>query len=452
MNNNRGNFSGKLGFILAAAGSAVGLGNIWRFPYLTAKYGGGAFVFTYIILVVTFGFTLLITEVALGRKTMLSPIGAYKAINKKWGFIGYFSPFITMLIVPYYSLIGGWIIKYFVLCATGGLNLTADEKFFESFTSSTFEPIFWQAVFVIGSVLILLGGVKNGIEKVNKILMPMLIVISVGIVLYLLTLPGALEGFKFLLIPDFSKFTVTGFFAAMGQMFFSMSIAMGVMITYGSYMNKEDDIENCVGHIELFDTGIAIIASMMIIPAVFAFSNGSVETLSKGPALMFVALPRIFESMPFGSFVAALFFLLVLFAAVTSVVSLMEAFISILCDNLKLDRKIATLILTVLCIGIGVFPSLGFGIWSDFKIFNLQILDIMDFVSNYILMPLSAFFSCILIAYVAKPDVIISEIESNGLIFKRKKLYVFVLKYIAPIFTILILITSILDTMGIIKL
>jgi len=451
MDNNRELFSNKMGFILAAAGSAVGLGNIWRFPYLAAKYGGGAFILTYVLLVFTVGFTLLMTEITLGRKTQLSSVGAYTKLNKKWGFVGVIAVIVSMIVVPYYSVIGGWIIKYFTVLIFGNIETTIDSNFFTNFISKDVEPIFWLSVFILISALILLGGVKNGIEKANKILMPILIVLSVVLVCYSFTLEGVGEGFKYLLVPDFSKFSIMGFVAALGQMFFSMSIGMSVMITYGSYMGKKDDIEDSVKHIGFFDTGIAILASMMIVPAAYTFSNGSLAEMSQGPSLMFVTLPKIFSTMPMGSFVGALFFLLVLFAALTSIISLMEAIISVICDHFKWNRKKATLVLAISSILIGILPSLGFGALSEFKILDLSILDQMDFLSNYVLMPLGALLTAILIGYVVGPKVIIDEVETSGT-FKRKKTYVFILKYIAPIATILVLVSSILNALGIIKL
>ncbi len=451
MENKRSQFSGKVGFVLAAAGSAVGLGNIWRFPYYAAKYGGGAFILVYIILVVTFGFTLMMTEIALGRKTGKSAIGAYKAINKKSSFIGVFSVIVAAIIIPYYSVIGGWVIKYFTVFLSGGIDKTVEEGFFSGFISSNSEPIMWQALFIIMGIAVILGGVKGGIEKASKILMPILLILTIFLAFYSFTLPNALDGFKYLFVPDFTRFKPIGAVAAMGQMFYSMSLSMAVMITYGSYMRKDEDIEKCVGHIELFDTGIAILSAMMIVPAVFSFSNGDPAALNAGPGLMFITMPKVFSSMPMGGLIGAIFFALVFFAALTSIISLMEAVLSVICDKFKISRKVSAMIVCVFCIVVGIAPSLGFGAWSNIQLFGLSILDMMDFLTNYILMPLGACFTCILIGFIVKPDFIIQEVTSSGK-FKRQKLYVFILKYIAPVFTIAILVVYCLDTFKVVKL
>lgn len=450
-NRKRSQFSGKLGFVLAAAGSAVGLGNIWRFPYYAAKYGGGAFILVYIILALTFGYTLMTTEIAIGRKTRLSPIGAYKKLNSKSAFIGVFAVVVAAIITPYYSVIGGWVIKYLAVFATGGMKEAATDTFFSNYISTSAEPIIWMGLFILIGAVILFGGVKGGIERASKILMPVLVLLTIFLAGYSFTLPGALDGFKYLLIPDFSRFSIMGVVAAMGQMFYSMSLGMAIMVTYGSYMKKDENIEKCVGQIEIFDTGIAILAAMMIVPAVFAFSGGDPSALNAGPGLMFITLPKVFASMTMGGAIGAIFFALVLFAALTSVISLMEAIISAVCDQFKLPRKNAVFMVALLCFVVGMAPSLGFGLWDSVQIFGLQILDFMDFASNYILMPLGSCLTCILVGWMIKPDFVLSELKSSGE-FRREKLYVFMLKYIAPVFTIAIMIAYILDTFKIIKL
>ncbi len=447
----RSKFSGKLGFILAAAGSAVGLGNIWRFPYLAAKYGGGIFLVVYVLLVMTFGFTIMIAETALGRKTGLSPIGAYRTLNKKYSFIGIIAAVVAFLILPYYSVIGGWVIKYFVSYVIGASSVLAGDTYFTEYIARPIEPILWQMLFVILSAIVIIRGVKDGIEKASKIFMPTLVVLSIIVAIYSITLPGGMAGLKYFLLPDFSKLSIKTVIAAMGQMFYSMSLAMGIMITYGSYFKKEDDLEKSVGHIELFDTGIAIIAGMMIIPAVFAFSGGDESALGAGPGLMFITLPKVFESMGMSYLIGCVFFLLVFFAALTSAISLMEAVVAVFCDEFKLDRKKATIIVTICAILLGIPSSLGNGIWSDFKILGLAFLDQMDFLTNGILMPVGALLTCIFVGYIIKPKVIIDEVRFSSQ-FKREKLFVVVIKYIAPICIVAILISSIFDTFGIMKL
>ncbi len=447
----RSSFTGKIGFVLAAAGSAVGLGNIWRFPYLAAKYGGGIFLLAYILLAVTFGFALMIAETAIGRKTGLSAVGAFKALSKKYSFIGYIAALIPAIILPYYSVIGGWVAKYLYAFVSGGASAAAQDAYFGGFISQTGEPIFWFMLFLGATALIVLGGVEKGVEKVSKIMMPVLVVLSIVIAIYSVCMPGAIEGVKYYIMPDFSKFSATTVLAAMGQLFYSMSLAMGIMITYGSYMKKEVNLESSVTQIELFDTGIAFLAGLMIIPAVFVFSGGTPEALGKGPTLMFVTLPKVFETMAGGTFVGIAFFLLVLFAALTSSISLMETVVSILCDKLKIKRTPACLIVFVFSVALGLLSSLGYGIWDHVKILGLQFLDFFDFITNSVLMPIVAFFTCVFVGFVIKPQAIADEVELSGK-FRRKKLFAIVIKYFAPICIILILLSSVLDAFGIFKI
>lgn len=450
----RSSFTGKLGFILAAAGSAVGLGNLWRFPYLAAKYGGGIFLLVYLILAVTFGFALMIAEIGIGRKTGLSAIGAFKALNSKFAFLGYVAAIVPIIILPYYSVIGGWVTKYLVTFVTGGGSAAAGDSFFTSFISSPGEPLLWFAIFLGATAVIVLLGVEKGIESVSKIMMPVLVALTVGIAIYALTLPNALDGLVYYVKPDFSKFSGTTVLAAMGQIFYSMSLAMGIMITYGSYMKKDVHIETSTRQIELFDTGIAFFAGLMIIPAIFSFCHGDAEligsTLTKGPGLMFVILPQVFDSMPGGDIVGALFFILVLFAALTSSISLMETVVSIFMDKLHVGRKTACLIVLGISVIIGVPSSLGNGVWSGVTIMGMDFLTFFDFITNNVIMPVVAFITCILVGYVIKPAAIIEEVEKNGK-FTGKKLFTVVIKYIAPVCIIAILVFSVLEGFGVIK-
>lgn len=450
-NEKRGNFTGKLGFVLAAAGSAVGLGNIWRFPYLAAKYGGGIFLLVYLLLVLTFGFTLMLGEIALGRKTGLSAIGAFKSLNKKYAFIGYLAALVPMIILPYYSVIGGWVMKYLATFISSNATAAADDAFFGGFISSSGEPVFWFILYAAVTALVVLFGVEKGIEKVSKIMMPVLVVLSIFIAIYSACQPGAWEGVVYYLKPDFSKFSATTVLAAMGQLFYSMSLAMGIMITYGSYMKKDVNLESSVKQIEIFDTGIAFLAGLMIIPAVFAFSGGTPEALGKGPSLMFVTLPKVFENMFGGTIIGVLFFLLVLFAALTSSISLMETIVSIFCDKLHLNRKLSCGVVFAGTIIIGLLSCFGYSIWSEVTIIGMQFLDFFDFISNSVLMPIVAFATCIFIGYIIKPKAITEEVEISGK-FKREKLFNIIIKYIAPIFIVLILVSSVLDAFGIFKI
>ncbi|MBQ4544857.1 MAG: sodium-dependent transporter [Oscillospiraceae bacterium] len=449
--NNRSSFTGKIGFVLAAAGSAVGLGNIWRFPYLAAKYGGGIFLLVYILLAVTFGFALMTAEIAIGRKTRLSAIGAFRSLNKKYSFIGYLAAIVPAIILPYYSVIGGWVTKYLCAFVSGGAAATAQDSYFGGFISQAGEPILWFAIFIGLTALIVLFGVEKGIEKVSKFMMPILVVLSVFIAVYSVCMPGAIDGVLYYILPDFSKFSATTVLAAMGQLFYSMSLAMGIMITYGSYMKKDVNLESSVAQIEIFDTGIAFLAGLMIIPAVFAFSGGTPEALGKGPSLMFVTLPKVFETMTGGTFIGIVFFLLVLFAALTSSISLFETVVSILCDKLKIGRKLSCLIVFIFSVVLGLLSSLGYGPLSEVTIIGLQFLDFFDFISNSVLMPIVALLTCIFVGYVIKPSAVIEEVELNSA-FKKKRLFEVVIKYIAPICIVFILISSVLDAMGIFKI
>ena len=470
METKRSSFSGKLGFILAAAGSAVGLGNIWRFPYLAAKYGGGIFLLVYLILAVTFGFALMCVETALGRKTGQSAINAFGQLSKKHKYIGLLAAAVPILIMPYYSVIGGWVMKYLTMFISGdmfsaaaaydpNLNVIVAEgtekarTFFDIFVAQTSEPIIFFLLFLGLTSLIVLFGVEKGIEKVSKLMMPVLVVLTLGIAIYTMTMPGAMDGVLYYITPDFSKFSVNTVLSAMGQLFYSMSLAMGIMITYGSYMKKDVSIEKSVRSIELFDTGIAFLAGMMIIPAVFSFSGGNEAALGKGPGLMFGTLPKVFNSLGdvMGTGLGILFFVLVLFAALTSSISLMETVISIFRDKFGWGRKFTCAFVFVLCIVLGLPSSLGFGVLSDITIGGKNFLDMFDFFTNSILMPVVALLTCYFVGYVITPKPISDEIALTGK-FKSQKLFEIIIKYVAPICIVLILISSVLDGLGIVKL
>ncbi len=444
----RSTFSNKLGFVMAAAGSAVGLGNIWRFPYLAAKYGGGTFLLIYLILVVTFGFSLMTAEIALGRKTGLSAIGAFTSLDHRFAFLGILSSIVPIIIFPYYSVIGGWVMKYFAVFITGGMNGAAGETYFNDFISGTWAPLCWFALFLALTAIVVLGGVQNGIERVSKFLMPILVVLTVFIAVYGLTLDGALKGLLYYITPHMSDVSAMTFLAAMGQMFFSLSLAMGIMITYGSYMKKDNNLESSVGQIEIFDTGIAFLAGLMIIPAVFAFSGGDSSALSAGPGLMFITLPKVFASMPIGGFIGTFFFLLVFFAALTSGISLMEAIVSEFRDKFGWSRRFTCVFVAVLSLVIGIPCSLGFGPLDFISILGMDILDLLDFISNSILMPVVALCTCLFIGFIIKPKAIIDEVETGGVKFGLRRMFTVIIKWIAPIFLVLILLSSIANAMG----
>ncbi len=450
---NRSSFTGKLGFVLAAAGSAVGLGNIWRFPYLAAKYGGGMFLLTYIILAVTFGFSLMVAEVAIGRKTGKSPIDAFQSLDRRFTWVGWLAAIIPTIILPYYSAIGGWVIKYMVGFVSGQASTMANDSFFTDYIGVTVEPIVWFLVFIGITAVIVMCGVEKGVEKVSKVMMPILVVLILIIALYtIFAMDGAVDGVLYYITPNFSHFSVMTVVAAMGQLFYSMSLAMGIMITFGSYMKKDISIEGSTHQIEIFDTGVAFLAGLMIIPAVFAFSGGDESALGKGPGLMFITLPKVFDVMPGGNIIGAAFFIMVLFAALTSAISLMETIVSIFQDKLNMKRIPACLTVLGISLVLGIFTCLGYSAWSSFTIIGLQVLDFFDFVSNNILMPVTALATCIFVGYILKPKAVIEEAECEGNRLKSKKLFTVMIKYIAPIFIVLILVSSILDFFGIIKI
>ena len=437
----RSNFSSRLGFVLAAAGSAVGLGNIWRFPYLAAQYGGGTFLLVYLILTVTFGFSLMLAEIAIGRKTGLSAIGAFKKLDHRFGFLGILASLVPIIIFPYYSVIGGWVTKYLAVFLTGGGKSAAADTYYTDFIASPVEPLGWFFLFLAATAVIVLLGVEKGIEKVSKFMMPVLVILTVGIAVYCITLPGAGEGVAYYLKPNLKDFSTKTVLAAMGQLFYSMSLAMGIMVTYGSYMQKDNNLESSVRQIEIFDTGFAFLAGLMIIPAVFVFSGK--DALQTGPGLMFVTLPKVFANMPFGELIGAVFFLLVLFAALTSSISLMETIVSIICDRLHWTRKRSALTVAVCALILGAPSSMGFGPLSFVKIPNLSILDFMDFISNSVMMPVVAFFTCIFVGFFIKPEAIGEEVRLSSRAFKSEQLFSVMIKWIAPLFLVAILLSSV---------
>lgn len=451
MEKKRSSFTGRIGFVFAAAGSAVGLGNLWRFPYLAAKYGGGIFLLSYVILAVTFGFALMLAEISIGRKTGKSAIEAYGSLNKKWGFLGKLTSIVPMIILPYYCVIGGWVIKYFVTFVSGQGKAAAEANFFTGFISKTGEPIVWLFVYIALTAVVVMLGVEKGIEKFSKVLMPVLVALSLGIAIYTLTLPGAGAGVKYYFMPDFDKFSVMTVLAALGQLFYSLSISMGILITYGSYMPKNTSIEKSVHQIELFDSGIAIVAGLMIVPSVFVFTGGNEDMLQAGAGLMFEMLPRIFSTIPLGNIIGVVFFLLVFFAALTSSISLMETVVSIIQDKVHIKRTTTCLIVVAGCTLFALPSTLGFGLWENIKIFGLNFLDFFDFISNSVIMPIVALLTCVFVGYVIKPKTLSEEIALTGK-FKSEKIFTVIIKYIAPVCILAILISSVLNGLGVIKI
>ena len=443
--NEKAGFGSKLGFILAAAGSAVGLGNIWRFPYLAAKYGGGMFLLVYLIFAVTFGFALMTTEIAIGRRTGKSVIQAYSDMNRHFKPLGWLAGAIPVIILPYYCVIGGWVLRYLTTFVSGaGKSAAGDGSYFTNFISHAGTPMLFFGIFIALTAVVVMLGVQKGIEKVSKFMMPLLLVLIVGISIYTLTLPGAIDGLIYYIKPDFSEFSIKTVIAAVGQLFYSMSLAMGIMITYGSYMRKEDSIESSVRQIEVFDTAVAFLAGLIIVPAVFVFSGGDKSALNAGPSLMFITLPNVFHDMVGGQIVGIVFFLLVALAAMTSSISLMETVVSIVEERFHWKRTPSCLIVTGVSFLIGLLSVFGYSIWSDFTIFHMQMLDFFDYISNNIMMPIVALMTCILVGFVVKTTYVENEIEKNER-FRSKGLYRIMIKFICPICMLLILV-SVPDT------
>ena len=452
--NNRGSFTGKLGFVLSAAGASVGLGNIWRFPYLAAKYGGGAFLLVYIILALTFGYTMIIAETAIGRSSQKSPVGAFKFFSDSpWAKAGgWINAIVPILICPYYSVIGGWVCKYLFAFLTTDMNAIATDTFFTDFITNGASAELWFCVFVALNLVIIYMGVENGIERVSKFMMPILLVLALIISAYSISRPGAMAGVSYMLIPHLENFSWMTVVSAMGQMFYSLSIAMGILITFGSYMKKEVSIEDSTVQVEIFDTGVAILAGMMIIPAVFAFSGGDPEQLGAGPSLMFITMPKIFASMGIGRIIGVLFFTLVLFAALTSSIALTEAAVSTICDEFKWSRTVCTTAMAVVMLALGTLSCLGYGPLSFITIIGMPFLDFFDFLTNSVMMPIAAFAICVLVTKCIGISRIEQEVEMDGHPFRRKKVFSVVIRYIAPVFVLIILLSSIANAFGLIQM
>jgi NSS family neurotransmitter:Na+ symporter len=445
-------FTGKVGFVMAAAASAVGLGNLWRFPYLAAKYGGGTFLLIYLILAVTFGFTLMVTEVAIGRRTGKSVLNAYGAVSEKFRFLGPLVFLVPAIITPYYCVVGGWVLKYFAGFIAGENEAMTDSSFFSNFIGAPVSPLIYTAIFLGATAVIVALGVEKGIEKFSKILMPILIGLSVILAVYVCTMPGAGAGILYYLKPDFTEFKFETVVAATGQLFYSLSLGMAIMITYGSYMKKDVNIESSARQIEVFDTLVAFLAGMIIVPAVYVFSNGDKSQLSQGAGLMFVTLPKVFATMPLGRLVGILFFLLVIFAALTSSISLLEALVAVALEKTKLTRVQATVIITILCMIVAVPSVLGYNVWSAVKIAGFAFLDFFDFISNSVLMPFVECLTCLMIGWFVGSKYIEDEAEFDSQPFKAKKMYRVMVKYVAPILLVIILISSILNALGIVTI
>ena len=458
MENKSGSFSGQIGFVLAAAGSAVGVGNLWRFPYLAAKDGGGLFLLIYLVLVLTFGFTLLSSDIAIGRRTQKSAIGAYAEMRPKWKFLGILTFLVSVIIMTYYAVIGGWITKYAVVYLTGGANAAAQDGYFTSFITSPVESVAYALLFMGVTALVVYNGVEDGIERVSKYMMPILLLLVIIIAGYSLTIKSedasgevrtGIEGLLYYITPNFEGLTVRRFLQilldAMSQLFFSLSVSMGIMITYGSYVKPEVDLNRSVNQVELFDTGVAVLAGAMIIPAVYVFSG--TEGMSAGPNLMFVSLPKVFAAMgKAGTFVGILFFVTAIFAALTSCISVLESIVANCMEIFHTPRKKTVMVLSIVYHIATAVIALGYSVfYFEVQLPNGstgQLLDIMDYISNNFMMPFIALLSAILIGWIVTPDYVTDEIQRNGEPFHRKKLYRVMIRYVAPVMMLVLFLES----------
>lgn len=449
MEKKKGGFSSSIGFVLSAAGSAVGVGNIWRFPYLAAQDGGGLFLLVYLLLVLTFGFTLLTTDIAIGRKTKQNALDAFGSIRRKWDFLGKLTFLVPALIMTYYTVIGGWVLKYMTAFLTGQGTAAAQDGYFTSFITAPVAPVVFMLAFLAITALVVYAGVDKGIERFSKTVMPGLLLMIVGIAVFSLTLRyigdggvtrTGLQGLAIYLIPDFTGLTVSKFLRilldAMSQLFFSLSVSMGIMITYGSYVDKGVDLNKSVSQIEFFDTAVALLVGMMIIPAVYVFSG--TDGMTSGPSLMFVSLPKVFDAMGgAGDIVGLVFFVMVAFAALTSSVSIMETLVAGCMSLFHTTRKKMSLLIALLSAIAALLICLGYNVlYFSLTLPNGnegQLLDVMDYISNSFLMPLISLLTCLFVGWVIKPQWIAEEMEFGGHIFRRKKLYAFMIRYVAPV-------------------
>lgn len=439
----RGKFSSSFGFILAATGAAVGLGNLWKFPYVAGQNGGAIFVITYLFFIVTLGVPIMLGEMSLGRKTRLNPIGAYRTLDKRFTFVGVIGVLCAFVILSYYSVIGGWVLKYVFTYLTGN-HITDATAFFNSFISSSVQPILWHIAFMTIACFIVMAGVTKGIERASKIMLPMLFVFIIVILIRSVTLDGAIEGIRYFIVPNLS--TINSFsefssmlLAAMGQVFFSLSLGMGAVITYGSYLSKKNNLQKSALIIPLLDSCVAILCGFAILPAVFALGFEP----SAGPGLLFETLPRVFEEMPFGIFFAIIFFVLVLFAAITSAVSLLEVVTSFCIDDLRMKRKKACVIVASIMASLGIFVAMSFGVLSDIEIFGMTMFGLLEFLSDKVLMPLGGLFLCIFVGHIWGIDNAAQEITNQGkLKFKLRRVFSIAMKYYAPVIIGIIFIAS----------
>lgn len=448
MKTNRDNFASSFGVLVAMAGSAIGLGNLWRFPYLVGTSGGAAFIIVYLLMVFLLCLPILIAEFIVGRKSQANVFRAFKVIKPKgqWGIIGIISVLSAICILAFYSVVGGWTIDYMVKAITFNLNVsgTSATEMFTGITTSSWQPLVYMLIFMVLTGIIIFGGIKNGIEKFSKVMMPVLFLMILVIAVRSLTLPGASEGVEFLFKPDFSKITSETLLAALGQAFFSLSIGCGTILTYASYVKKSDNMIKTASLTAISDTTFALIAGTAIMPAVFAFGVSP----SEGPGLVFIVLPEIFAQIPAGSVMAIIFFFVLLIAALTSSISLLEVAVTFLIEEFNMKRKVATIISMAVCVALGTLSSLSQGVLADVSIFGLNIFDTFDFLSANILMPISGLLMVFFVGWIMEKPAVLAEMSNEGTLKINVRIYkfiYFIIRFVAPFVILTVMLFGLLS-------
>ncbi len=433
----RDTFSSKFGVIAAAAGSAVGLGNIWRFPLVTTQNGGGAFLLLYVGFILFIGIPVMLSEFSIGRRAQSNAFGSFKKLapGTPWYMVGFLGIITAFVILAFYSTVAGWTLEYLIQAVTGTLFQSENmEQNFADFSSHPYRPVLWQLVFMVLTAVVVFAGIKKGIEKITKILMPILVVLIIFVVVRSVTLDGAKEGVKYLFVPDWSAVNFKTVLMALGQAAFSLSIGMGTLITYGSYIRKRNNLLKTSTQVALADTSIAILSSLMVVPAIFAFSTGSIGDISPGPGLVFEVLPNVFKSMPGGVIFSIIFFFLLCVAALTSTISVLEVVVAYMKEELKLSRGKATLVASVSISVIGVFATLSFGVLGNFTILGQTIFGLLNYASANIMLTFGALLIVIFVGWSLGKSNFMDEISNKGIIISSfHKTVFFIIRYIAPI-------------------
>lgn len=434
---NRDSFGSKFGVIAAAAGSAVGLGNIWRFPLVTTQNGGGAFLLLYVGAILVIGIPVMLSEFSIGRKAQLNAFGSFKKIapGTPWYLVGFLGILTAFAILAFYSTVAGWTLEYFIQSVTGDIMRKTDMAAnFAEFSANPVRTVVLQLLIMVMTGLVVFAGIKKGIEQFTKILMPVLVLLIIVVVIRAVSLKGAFEGVKYLFVPDWSAVNFKTVLMALGQAAFSLSIGMGTLITYGSYIRKDNNLLKTSSQVALADTGIAILSSLMVVPAIFAFSGGNIGNISPGPGLVFEVLPGVFQSITGGRVLAIIFFFLLTVAALTSTISVLEVVVAFFKEELKMSRAKATLVASVSISIVGVFATLSFSSLSGFTIFGFTIFGLLNYASANIMLTLGALFIVIFVGWYMGKTSFIQEISNQGNLKSTLfKVIFFIIRYIAPI-------------------